>query len=227
MTSVCLPDVEYDKVQSEMPRLCEKCLSEIENGRCKACRKTWRLRWTRTPDQLLKKNLRDIAYQASHRDEINARSKEYKKTWKPMNTAKLRGYEKKWRSKNPDKVKKHRQNYYFSHLEQRKELVRGWLERHPFQARVYRNRYRARMANSRGDHTAAEVRAVLAKFHGKCAVCGSADRIEIDHHVAVSKGGCNFAFNLRPLCFKHNREKNASLDGVSQFSLFDNVDTSA
>jgi len=178
--------------------LCLKCLSEMEpekvGFRCKPCRKT-----------------------------RGRKRLEYKKQWNLRNPDKLRQYEKTWRLKNHDKVQVMQKRYYQTHREQRKELVRGWLERHPFQARVYRNRYRARMAESHGDHTAAEVRAVVAKFKGKCAICGSTDRIEIDHYVAVSKGGCNFAYNLRPLCFKHNREKNASLNDVAQFSLFDKV----
>jgi len=42
---------------------------------------------------------------------------------------------------------------------------------------------------------------------GKCARCGSRDRIEFDHIVPVSKGGSNTARNIELLCESCNRIK--------------------
>lgn len=49
--------------------------------------------------------------------------------------------------------------------------------------------------------------AVLAKTKGRCAACGSAQTVEIDHIVPVSKGGTSEESNLQPLCRKCNRKK--------------------
>lgn len=42
---------------------------------------------------------------------------------------------------------------------------------------------------------------------GKCARCGSRERLEYDHIIPISKGGSNTARNIELLCEKHNRSK--------------------
>ena len=42
---------------------------------------------------------------------------------------------------------------------------------------------------------------------GKCARCGSREKLEYDHIVPISKGGSNTARNIELLCEKHNRSK--------------------
>ena len=42
---------------------------------------------------------------------------------------------------------------------------------------------------------------------GKCARCGSRERLEYDHIVPISMGGSNTARNIELLCEKHNRSK--------------------
>jgi HNH endonuclease len=42
---------------------------------------------------------------------------------------------------------------------------------------------------------------------GKCAKCGSRERLEYDHIVPISKGGSNTARNIELLCEKCNRSK--------------------
>lgn len=46
---------------------------------------------------------------------------------------------------------------------------------------------------------------------GKCAQCGSREKIEYDHIVPVSKGGSNTARNIELLCEKCNRQKSANI----------------
>ncbi len=42
---------------------------------------------------------------------------------------------------------------------------------------------------------------------GKCARCGSREKLEYDHIVPISKGGSNTARNIELLCENHNRSK--------------------
>lgn len=57
-------------------------------------------------------------------------------------------------------------------------------------------------------YIAEDVRArVLARTEGHCAACGSAENIEIDHIVPISRGGTGDDSNLQALCRKCNRKK--------------------
>jgi hypothetical protein len=46
---------------------------------------------------------------------------------------------------------------------------------------------------------------------GKCARCGSREKLEYDHIVPISKGGSNTARNIELLCEKHNRSKGSNI----------------
>lgn len=48
---------------------------------------------------------------------------------------------------------------------------------------------------------------VWRRDSGKCARCGSREKLEYDHIVPISKGGSNTARNIELLCEKHNRSK--------------------
>lgn len=52
---------------------------------------------------------------------------------------------------------------------------------------------------------------VWRRDEGKCATCGSREKLEYDHIIPVSKGGNNTARNIELLCEKCNREKGASI----------------
>lgn len=69
--------------------------------------------------------------------------------------------------------------------------------------------------NSTDDSTTSNDRAiskdvqheVWRRDKGKCAVCGSSEKLEYDHIIPVSKGGSNTARNIQLLCEKCNRQK--------------------
>ncbi len=47
---------------------------------------------------------------------------------------------------------------------------------------------------------------------GKCARCGSREKLEYDHIIPISKGGSNTARNIEMLCEKHNRSKSNNIE---------------
>lgn len=49
---------------------------------------------------------------------------------------------------------------------------------------------------------------VLERDGYKCSICGSTDRLVVDHCYPYSQGGGNEMVNLRTLCWKHNAERN-------------------
>lgn len=54
---------------------------------------------------------------------------------------------------------------------------------------------------------------VMARDNSACVWCGSADSLEIDHVIPVSRGGKHDDANLRVLCQPCNREKWHHVDG--------------
>lgn len=79
---------------------------------------------------------------------------------------------------------------------------------------VHRNReHLRRMTLRSGDFevsgalTLAEWQQILASFSGRCAYCGSTERIEMDHVVPLSKGGQHVASNIVPACKPCNSGK--------------------
>jgi hypothetical protein len=46
---------------------------------------------------------------------------------------------------------------------------------------------------------------------GKCAKCGSQEKLEYDHIIPISRGGSNTARNIELLCEKHNRSKSNNI----------------
>ena len=53
--------------------------------------------------------------------------------------------------------------------------------------------------------------AVWRRDGGKCARCGSREKLEYDHIVPVSKGGGNTARNIELLCESCNRKKSNNI----------------
>ena len=51
---------------------------------------------------------------------------------------------------------------------------------------------------------------IFERYNNKCALCSSTDNLQLDHIVALSKGGRTVEENLQPLCEDCNRAKGAS-----------------
>lgn len=76
---------------------------------------------------------------------------------------------------------------------------------------------RARLAGAPGEVTPEQIAARVAYFGGRCWMCG--DQWEaIDHVKPLSKGGSNWAANLRPACRSCNSRKNGRWYGVRRLA---------
>ena len=114
---------------------------------------------------------------------------------------------KRWREQHPAKAL---------------DVQRAYLERHPGRQREAGRRYRERnltaerlriLAN-RVKARGAPVYQIAARdlrrlAHAGCAICGSRERIELDHIIPISRGGHHSIGNVQALCFTHNRGKQA------------------
>lgn len=66
---------------------------------------------------------------------------------------------------------------------------------------------RLRTGREMGVHSEAEWRALLARHQGRCAHCGTTERIERDHIIPLAKGGTDAIENIQPLCRTCNARK--------------------
>ena len=65
-------------------------------------------------------------------------------------------------------------------------------------------RRRARKRDARGSASGAQIAARVAVYGGLCAYCGKVPYQDIDHVVALIRGGTNWPANLRPSCKRCN-----------------------
>jgi len=112
----------------------------------------------------------------------------------PAHAAKVKARAKKWREENPERYAKNNKAWRAANPDKAAAIVRaGWINR------------RARERNV-GKISAADVKKVRAT--AVCAHCGqSHPKMEIDHIVALSRGGSNHLSNLQLLCRPCNRSK--------------------
>jgi 5-methylcytosine-specific restriction endonuclease McrA len=141
-------------------------------------------------------------YHQENRAKHNAQAKEHYRTNRDRRLEQSR----EWAKANPDR---------------RREISARHCKANRPKYRIHLANYRQRKAQAFGSLTDAEVQAILRKHGNKCVDCGSKDDIELDHRWPVSKGGCNFAYNIEPRCRTCNRVKSAKLIPGVQPSLFD------
>jgi len=89
------------------------------------------------------------------------------------------------------------------------ERVRSWQERNKEKRRVYaiRATHKRRVAVGRRYLSREEIADRLALFGHRCAYCGTAGKMELDHLNPVSRGGDNDPENIVPACKSCNSSK--------------------
>lgn len=90
------------------------------------------------------------------------------------------------------------------------ETVTSWIEEKKLESEI-RKLTEAESNQTRRAISSEVRREVWRRDEGKCAKCGSRERLEYDHMIPVSKGGSNTARNIELLCESCNRTKSASI----------------
>ncbi len=130
--------------------------------------------------------------------------------------------------RNRERWRDSRRRYYAEHVEELRarqrqrnrqkyaadprawlDYYKRWRERNLERARAYvRVAGHKRRVASAGTHfTFAEWAALLERYEGRCAYCGSTERIEADHRIPLCRGGSNDIGNILPACRSCNRRK--------------------
>lgn len=123
-----------------------------------------------------------------------------------------------WRANNPNFNAEACRRYYEAHVEKERERARAYYQdkRKPadkspaghWKDRQRKAQRRARMVTE-CPLTAAEWQEVLEAHQHRCAYCGAAGPLEIDHVVALSRGGLHTKSNVVPACKPCNSRKGA------------------
>ena len=121
-------------------------------------------------------------------------TKKYNKEYKANNKEKLKKYNKIYQKNNLKKFQEHNRKYSKS-------------EKGKLNARLRRQRRRARQAQvSEVQLTKHEIK-LLQKAMPNCFKCGSEDRLQFDHHIPLIKGGTLTLNNTVILCISCNSGK--------------------
>jgi len=144
--------------------------------------------------------------------------------WAAQNPERWDASRVQWRAANPDKIDEQVKAWRAAHPEQRKATLRLWraknkakhLEQRKARRKANPNVYRAHTENRRarklaagGSFTAQQIDNLYILQRHKCVGCGVSIKrgFEIDHILALSKGGSSDISNIQLLCMPCNRTK--------------------
>lgn len=129
-----------------------------------------------------------------HKSKMKAYLHDYNIVNKERDRAKKNKYSREWYKRNPERRNAIRRKYY--------QTPNG----HEVILSVTHKRV-SKLLNSSGAYTAKQSRELLDRCNHSCLNCSSQARIELDHIIPVSLGGCNCISNIQPLCRKCNAAK--------------------
>jgi len=150
-----------------------------------------------------------------YREKNKERIAAQKRAWRLANLERVDAVKRAWREKNREReragCKAWRQKNLEKDLARVRANVKKWRKENPEKHRVQNRLREARKLGSVGQHNADDIVEILRLQKGRCAYCRKAlgkDR-NIDHIVAVSRGGTNHRSNLQATCKKCNQSKSA------------------
>jgi DNA-directed RNA polymerase subunit M/transcription elongation factor TFIIS len=140
------------------------------------------------------------------------------KAWYEANKEKVYATVKAWKAEHRDRVNEGGRKYHAAHKEQRSATTKAWAKANPDKRKASYHRRRARVAETGGTLTAAElagIRAAQTDKRGRliCWKCGKPIKgtPHLDHWQPLKHGGMNSPGNLHYMHGKCNLEKGAKL----------------
>jgi 5-methylcytosine-specific restriction endonuclease McrA len=135
----------------------------------------------------------------------NTKSPEYKR--------KKREYMRRWHSEHRDITRARCKNWRTQNIEVARQSCHNWRLANPEKVASYTRNRKARLRDSEGTHTAADVQAQLKRQKGMCYYCGAkvGNKYHVDHVVPVTRNGSNDPSNLVIACPICNIKKSDKL----------------
>jgi hypothetical protein len=188
-----------------------------ESRQCSHCE-----RWMPSTDEFFKRRSdRPHCFRSWCKDCINAKDQAYMRDRRQDKAIvqREREYDKKRRSKPEVKARISKQQS--EHLKNpvvkqaRKQYSHEYEQRpeRRLKRRVRSSISRAQRRAAEGFYTKADVELLMRSQKGLCWWCGkpAGDNYEVDHRIAISRGGTNWPNNLCISCFDCNRQKHNKL----------------
>lgn len=131
-------------------------------------------------------------YQAENYDRIYKRIKEYEKA-------------------HPDKVRMWRRKCASSQKDAKAKRYADYYTKNTSKVLAYAHAYRARRKGAGGEYTESDLSKIYSYQGGRCLYCCDYlhDKWDVDHYIAISRGGSNYPSNIRLACRWCNRRKHA------------------
>lgn len=165
----------------------------------------------------------EVHRERARRYQVENRSarRQYDKRWRDANREWVRErdrlYGKEWRQANRERDREGRRlrerRWYAADPSRAHAKVYRWRARNPDAYREIARRRNANKRSARGKAMAPvtldQLQVRFATFGDRCAYCGTASRITVDHVLALSAGGLDEASNIIPACWNCNSGKHA------------------
>jgi len=134
--------------------------------------------------------------------------KAHSRAWYAANAAKMRVWQRKYYRENLETVRAASRAWDKAHPEQAHMNHAAWRHAHHAAVLVAAQRRRDRLAVVEHTLTLQEWQEILVYFNHACAYCLRTDLpLEMDHVIAVSRGGVHTAENVVPACKSDNCRK--------------------
>jgi 5-methylcytosine-specific restriction endonuclease McrA len=180
--------------------LCRRFESDRQ---CAECKKESLEKWRASKTDHLINYRKD--YYSENRDTISQR----RSASRPGRRERLNAATKEWREANLDRVLNYSREYYRANKEEMAERHSKWCKDNSLKCRLYVEKRRSLKVGSFSED---DIKEIMKHQRGRCAyykICGKSIRnqYDIDHIIALSKGGSNLRSNLQLLCQNCNRTK--------------------
>lgn len=166
----------------------------------------------------IKQRVRTYYYE--NRRQILVKRKSYHARYYRANAERLRAKSKKWYRENIESERERsrknynplvRKKYHFENRERSLQIMKIYYELNRERFIEYKQKRRSEENNLKADLTIEQWREILRLFDNECAYCGSKERLQQEHVIAVTKGGEYTFNNIIPSCkpcniSKSNRE---------------------
>lgn len=170
---------------------------------CKQCRQFQKRQWREQNIEHEKEYFRE--YRKNNISRVRQLDRERYRRDKVKRLEECRRY----RAKNRAVISERRRLRRRERRDEINDLQRRYYHRHKGnKSWLVRSRNRKDKMRANGGHVStADWQSILDHFDGKCAKCGSADNVHMDHVVPISRGGKHSPSNIQPLCRTCNLQK--------------------